>query len=242
MFRNATILALAAVGVAWSGDPPSLVVQDVSGEANDFITVRAKTDGKVVRWRKVTPGLRVMPSELMRDPRAIVVMASKPGVYKLHAVTAVGDEPSEIVEVRITVRPEGSDPDPVPPAPVPPIPPGPVPPAPPDDLDAKIRALFPKVPTAADKAAALKLQAIYLELRDAVRDKSFPTVGSFLTAYRAVAEKMVRGDVILACREAARDAVFASFPTDTEAALDAATRDKAAALFDRLAVTFGSLK
>ena len=117
-------LAVFAVLVWASGSvaaPPVTVPSEVQGEVSDFVTIRAKTDGKAVKFVALDPGLRVFPSDLLSDKKATVVTASKPGRYRLLAYSSVKDDPTEPAVVTVVIGGAA----PVPPTPVDPDPPAP---------------------------------------------------------------------------------------------------------------------
>ena len=77
--------------------------------------------GKAVRYFTPNENLSVFPSELLTDPTATVLVASKQGRYKVFAITASGDKISSVASTIIVVG-DGVDPDPLPPQPKPPQP------------------------------------------------------------------------------------------------------------------------
>jgi hypothetical protein len=91
---------------------------EVKGPPGDFITVPAQTDGKEVRWFALDAGLRLFPTNLLRDTKTAVVTGSA-GRYRLLAYTAKGDVPSDpaICLVIIGDVPPGPGPGPGPPDP-----------------------------------------------------------------------------------------------------------------------------
>ena len=97
----------------------------VTGEVGAFIRVRATTDCKTVKWLAMDPGLNVFPADLLKNSLSTVVIGGKPGVYRLLAYTAWGDEPSNpaitMVIVTAPVDPTPG-PGPNPPTPNPPTP------------------------------------------------------------------------------------------------------------------------
>ena len=97
------------------------VPAEVRGTPGAFIRIDAKTDGKVVKWRAVDPGLNVFPSDLLKSTTSTVV-TGQAGRYRLWAVSALGDVPSDPAVCVVVI----GDPDPGP-GPVPPVPPGPTP-------------------------------------------------------------------------------------------------------------------
>jgi hypothetical protein len=130
--ESAPAPAAAAATPQVSADAPTLdLPETVDGPVGGFITVAAETNGTVVRWHAIDPGLNLFPVELLRDSRAAVVTSSRAGRYRLLAYTALGDVPSDPETVTVIV----GDAPPVPPGPQPPgpTPPGPVPPEPQPD-------------------------------------------------------------------------------------------------------------
>ncbi len=110
-------------------DAPSLKLPaSLNGDTNDFIQIAADTNGNVVVWRVVDPGLKLFPTNLLRDTKTAVVTSGTPGKYRVWAVTALGGVPSEIAECVVVVG------TPVPP---PPPPPGPV-----SDLTKALQAAY----------------------------------------------------------------------------------------------------
>ncbi len=106
-------------------DAPSLKLPaSLNGDPGDFIQIAADTNGTTVVWRAVDPGLKLFPTNLLRDTRTAVVTAREPGRYRVWAVTALGGVPSEIAECVVVVGTPGPPPPPGPgPGPTPtPIP------------------------------------------------------------------------------------------------------------------------
>lgn len=99
---------------------------EVRGDPGSFVRVAADTDGSHVRWLALDSGLSVFPSDLLKDSKTTVVVAQKPGKYRVAAWTAKGDVPSDAAICTVVI---GTPPDPGP-GPTPPDPPTPDPPAP----------------------------------------------------------------------------------------------------------------
>ena len=214
--------------------PPPIKVADVHAVVGDWIVLRADTEGKVVRWKAVTPGIKIAPPELgLRDPKVALATCCKPGVYRVHAVTAKGDVPSEIVEFKVTVEGDG-------PTPVPPVPPGPIPPVPPDPTDPltrKIRdALAADPGTPAQKREwAGALGGFYAAMAKHVEGYKDATVGELLSDYRVAIPSVLPADAIKGTRAVAGQEVAAVAGDDAERKIDAATKAKLVDLFTRLA-------
>ncbi len=119
-----TVFALLVFASGSAAAPPVDVPKEVAGEVSDFITVRAKTDGKAVRFVPLDPGLRVFPSDLLSDKKATVVTAAVPGRYRLLAYSSVKDDPTEPAVVVVVIGGAAPIPEPTP-KPVDPDPPAP---------------------------------------------------------------------------------------------------------------------
>lgn len=156
------LFTFAADVVAQSPDPsaPQLTVADVSGRARKWITVKAQTNCKAVKFIAVSPELDVFPSDQLVSKTSTVLTADSAGVFLLVAVAAKGDEISEPVYVRVYVDTPMPD-VPVPPGPGPPTPP--VPPTPPaptvpedrfDNVGRSVHTLVSTFPTQSKALAA----------------------------------------------------------------------------------------
>lgn len=74
------------------------------GEPGQFVTVKpTKTDGKIIQYYSIDPGLSVFPANLLVDPTATVVSAVQPGNYRLLAWTAIADKPSPASLIRVSI-------------------------------------------------------------------------------------------------------------------------------------------
>lgn len=114
-FRHAPALAVLLVAAASAiAAPPELSLpKEVTTEPGAFAVIPATTSGKTVTWKSIDAGLNLFPAALLKDTKTAVVIASKPGRYRLLAVTAAGDEVSEIAETVVVVG--NAPPVPVPP-------------------------------------------------------------------------------------------------------------------------------
>lgn len=102
-FRLAALcLAVASLPAAGAGDPPPLKLVDETKPGSRWVTVRADTPGKVVRFVPLDPGLDPFPLPLV-DGKAFVAFAEKAGRYRVLAFTAVGDEPSLPATITVVV-------------------------------------------------------------------------------------------------------------------------------------------
>lgn len=89
-----------------------------------FVVVKPVTNGKLVRFVALDDGLSLVPSEMLNDPRATIVLAMSEGRYRILAYTGLGDLASA-PELAVVVV--GSPPPQPEPGPGPSPPPGPVP-------------------------------------------------------------------------------------------------------------------
>jgi len=231
--------AIAVVLAAFSPcaiavEPPPIHVSDVRGYVGDWLVLRADTPGEIVRWKAVDRGIRIAPPELvLRDSRTTLATASRPGVYRVHAVTAVDGIPSLIVEFQIHVSddtPGPTPPGPVPPGPepqpVPPTPPTPPAPTPPDDpIFARISAaIVADGKTAENLRHCATLAGFYQAMAAHVRDASVATVGDLLSDYRRAIPAVLPEGVILQVRRVCGEEVARFAGDDPAKLLDASLR------------------
>lgn len=106
-------------GVAAAAGPPAVTVPaEVKGDVANFVTVKATaTDAKVVKFLALDPGLSVFPASLLADQTATVVVASRPGKYRLLAYAGNADGPSDPVITTVVISgplPPGPGPGPDP--------------------------------------------------------------------------------------------------------------------------------
>lgn len=139
MAFSSRLLSLALVALSFApamgADPapegPTITLPTaLTGDVGQLVIVKAATNGTVVKWRAKTPGLGMVPAELLKDSLSAGVFAVAAGDYSLEAWTAKGDMPSDLANVTIHFGPVvPPDPTPKPPGPDPPKPPAPTPPA-----------------------------------------------------------------------------------------------------------------
>lgn len=136
------LLAMAAISVCAlpAAAQDIQLPAEVKGNVGEFLKVPATTQGAVVRWRAIDPGLNLFPVELLKDTRTAVVVAVQPGRFRLLAWTALNGVPTEAAECVVVIAG---------PAP-PPIPPGPA-----DPLEMDLRAALAKEADGHEKVAEL---------------------------------------------------------------------------------------
>jgi hypothetical protein len=216
-------------------DPAVKLPAEVKGEPGDFVTVRAETDGKVVRWYAVDPGLKLFPVELLKDTRTAVVVGRVPGKYRLLAYTAAGDVPSEPAVVVILI--EGPSPGPAPgPGPTPPGP------GPSDPLAQALAAAWAQEPPATRAGHRDTLAALYRQGADTARQENLKTVGELLAVLKSASAALLPADALPAVRKAVSEHLRAKLPTDAAAPLDPATRELCAGEFRKVAAVLEGLR
>lgn len=157
---------------------PTIIFAKITAKPGELIPIKAQTDGRIVEWKAVTPGISLIPGDFLKDTRVTIALALKPGTYTIHAVTAKGDVPSAITEVLVVVG-DGPEPDPKPPTP----------PVPPDDnsLGGQIKKLY-QADTTEGKAETLKkLNGFYKAVLGHLKNPSVKTVEDFKADFEAAA-------------------------------------------------------
>jgi hypothetical protein len=85
-----------------------LQIDDLIGITGEFIRVRPRTNGRAVAYVAKDKGLAVMPNTEFRRPIDCYILGTRPGIFRLAAVTSRNDEFSDPVEFRVII----SDPAP----------------------------------------------------------------------------------------------------------------------------------
>ena len=205
--------------------------------------------GKAVRYFSPDAGLSTFPNELLNDPTATVVVANRPGSYRVFAITAKDSVISPVAQTLILVGdiPEpGPNPNPGP-GPVPPGP-GPVPPGPaPGPVDISKDPLFLALQSVAgglqeqnQKQNFGRMAAAWAKA-DTVLETS-KTLGEATSGIRK--EQTAQGlsiSALTAIRERIWGEVADTIGSDPNLALDSGTREKLSGLAKRLAAIFKKL-
>jgi hypothetical protein len=121
--RFLAALLLLCPAFAW-GQSVTLPAE-IKGAVGQFIEVAAVSDDATIKWHSVDAGLNLFPQRLLKDTKIAVVTALVPGRYRVMAVSAKGDVPSDFALCTVVVGNPGPGPQP---PPEPPVPPGPEPP------------------------------------------------------------------------------------------------------------------
>jgi hypothetical protein len=152
---QAALLWVCAAAAGAVAAPPTVTLPaEVPGEVSAFVVVRATVTGeaKGVKYKPVDPGLSVFPSELLADKNVTVVVASKPGRYRVLAWSGNADGPSDAAETVVVIG--GAKP-----TPPPPVEPPPTDPPPPVTGKLYFAVVRPNGPVTPELAAALRLPA-----------------------------------------------------------------------------------
>ena len=223
-------LALTA-GSARASDPEPIAMKlpaEVKARPAAITEIRAETNGKVVKWVALTPGLSVRPV----DGGRVLLVSGPTGRYELLAYTALGDVPSAPARCVVVIgdAPPGPAPGPDPP-----------PTPPPDSLRTRLKAVFDADPAPLDQKRehAKDLAALYRAAAKLTEDAAVPTSGELLRRVRDAAGLLVGTDALREVRRAVGSELAALLPTD--APLTDSHRTSAAALFRKLAAILEEL-
>ncbi len=115
MFRSALLSLLFALPL--SAAPPTCTLPpEITGEPVSFVEVKAQTTGKWVRYVTLDAGLAVFPSNLLTDKTVTVVVAAKPGRYRILAYAGNEDGGAEAITTLViggAAKPPDKPTDPV---------------------------------------------------------------------------------------------------------------------------------
>ncbi len=239
---QAVFVLMAACTIAQSADPLKLPAE-VKGQPGKFISIKAETMGKRVRWRAVDPGLEILDGlPCLKEGKEIRCIACKPGRYRVEAYTSINDEPTPIVVCTVVIgdAPPGPKPPPNPNPPNPPI----------DPLLARFAAALgvDGGPTPVNRAQLVALAGLYEAAADHAGKPGTTTVGMLLDDIRKVAygqggqPGLIRPDVLIGVRKAISAEVVNVLGDEPSAPMDAVTRARAVDLFRRIAVALAKLQ
>lgn len=211
------------------------VPEKVEGDPVTFIVIKGETDGKVIKFKPLDPGLSIFPASELKDQKTAVVIAKEAGEYRLAAVTGKGDEVSEISIIKVVIGKPKPKPDPVNPV-------DPVDPADPQ-LVKLLQEAYDKEP-AGEKEALRLLKALY---SGAAEDQFLASVGSWKSLHEAMGKAAqtlkVSGRLKGVQKECSAHLQRKKVPAPTSTAtLDAAGRKLASQEFKALAAAMGALK
>lgn len=177
--------------------------REVRGEVGDFVKIQAVTDGSKVIWYPIDQDLSVFPAELLKSETATVVVARKPGRYRLLAWTAKGDQPSQPAICLVIIGSPGPDPNP----------PGPNPPPPPQPTDPLLQALKVAYDQESDAAGKKRdceaLSNIYKTFHKHLQDGgTFTNWGEFFDAMSNSAKNLQVNGKVMKVQEVLQKELF----------------------------------
>lgn len=214
---------LPLVFAALAGPPTITLPPEVAAPPGRIVKLSAVTDGKLVRWQLAGDEADLIP---FPDGKTALFCSPKAGRFTVFAWTAAGDEPSEAARCVITV----GEPQPIPP------------PKPVDSLAAEFRKLLAADSTVEKVAHLVQLAALYREAVKYADSTEVKTAGDLANRIRAAVASLLPAEALTGIRRRIAEEIAKELPVDNDAALDAATRRKAAALFLRIATSLEGAK
>lgn len=220
--------------------------ETIKGEPSVFIPITAVTKGEIVQFVPLDSGLSVFPPNLLTDRKTTVVVAGKPGRYRVLAYTSIDNKPSNPAITTLVVGNPGpvppTPPEPMPPGPVPPTPPGPNPPVPPDEqFNEAIQSMFGGLQEPDKAVSVKKLINIYSYALKEVDNSAYKTQGDLFSAIRSFSYKNLPNGKINSIREMCADKSDAEIGTDPATALTPEVRTKIKANFAKILTALGGI-
>lgn len=199
--------------------------------AGNVAILTAKTEGPEVKWIAVGDGLsQVVPFELLKDTKTYVV-SGKPGSYRIIAISASKDSP---LWGEATFVLAGDD-KPTPP-PLPPVPP------PPDVLLAKLQSAYTADASVGKRGQLVNLIGLYSAAADYAADDKVTTLKVLLENIRKVGGDLLQPNALVEVRRIISTEIVACIGPPGDTPLDAETRAKAAACFNRISKALQGVK
>ena len=167
----------------------------IKGEPNQFITVQPSSClGLEVQYYPLD-GITVFPGGLLVDRKITVVLAPRPGSYRLLAYTSVDNKPTPPTVVTIEVG--GGAPLPVPPNPPEPMPPQPSPDITADQLYIDLQSILGGLSEPNQKQHLAKLAGVF---ERGSRLTGVATVGQLYNEVRKISAASLPNDVLRVAR------------------------------------------
>jgi hypothetical protein len=202
------LLFLALAAPCATSAPPVVTGPDkVYAEVGDWAEVKVETTAKSVQFVTLDLGLKVFPTEKLKDPKATLVSALKPGKYRILCYTGDAEGPSAPLVVTVTFG------TPAPPAPVVPDPPSPtpVPPKPVNPLATVLKAAFDADPAPDKRERAVALAQAMRKAADHTQDAAILRNDALAAAVTADTKALV-GDSLKGVRAEIGKYLAARFP------------------------------
>lgn len=213
-------ILLLPFAFAQSPAPSVKLPSEVKGLPGRIVRLTAETSEKIVRWHLVSDDADLVP---FPDGKVALFTAPKPGRYQVLAWTAAGDVPSEAAKCVVVVG------DPPGPAPV-------------EPFARELRKLFADDATTDKSRHVAQLAALYREAIAYAEKAEVATAGDLAARIRAASATLVPAEALVGIRKRVAEEIAKELPLDGEKPLDAATRTKAAKLFERIATHLEDLK
>jgi hypothetical protein len=201
-------------------EPSIKLPAEAKGQPGRIVRLTAETAAKHVRWYLVSEDADLVP---FPEGRVALFSAPKAGRYVVLAWTAAGDVPSDAVKCVVVIG-------------------EPVVPAPADPFARDLKKQFVE-DGSADKAKHLaQLAALYREAIAYAEKVDVATAGDLANRIRAAASTLIPAEALVGVRKRIAEEIAKELPQDGDKPLDAATRVKAAKLFERIAARLEELK
>ncbi len=238
MFARSLLFLFVMPWAVYAQSPNLQIPAEVRADPSAFARVQATTDCPVVRWVSLDSGLNLFPPELLKDSRTAVVIATRPGRYRLLAVAAKDSIPTEpaICTVVVGDAPSpgpGPSPNPTPPSPVP---------APDAEFRKALQSAYDLERGDTKDGHRLHLISVYQRGKQTARDPQVTQVFGLFTRMAAHRLEAVPDAEFTQVRHAINQELDKQLPRDNGASLDESTRTKCVEQFNRVIAALEVLK
>jgi hypothetical protein len=216
-----TMFPLLLVAVSLSQPGPAIQLPaELKAAPGRIVQLRAETEQKSVRWLLLSEEADLVP---FPDGKIALFSAPKAGRFTVLAWTARGDVPSEAAKCIVVVgEPTG--------------------PAPLEPLAREFRKLFDDDTDPNKVAHVAQMSALYREAIAFAEKAEVATAGDLAARIRAAATTLIPTESLVGIRKRIAEEIAKELPLDGDKPLDAATRTRAAKLFERIATRLEELK
>ena len=190
---------------------------EVKGEPGSFVSVKADTTGKVVKWSALDKGISLLPDALLKDSKTAVVTSATPGKYRLICWTSDDKGPSDLAYTTVTIG-------------------VPEPPPPPDTLIEDLKAAY-AADTGENKAKQVADLASLYSLAGGILDK-VKTLGELQATLLAARRNLMADDALVGVRRVVNKEL-ATLGTTPTAAVD---KEAAKKVFSKLSAALKGVK
>ncbi len=213
-------ILLLPLAFAQAPSPAVKLPNEIKGLPGRIVRLTAETAEKNVRWYLVSEDADLVP---FPDGKVALFTAPKAGRFTVLAWTAAGDVPSDAAKCVVVVG----------------DPPGPVLVEP---FARDLRKLFADDFTLDKSKHVAQLAALYREAIAYAEKAEVATAGDLAARIRAAASSLIPSEALVGIRKRIAEEIAKELPIESDKPLDAATRSKAAKLFERLATHLEDLK